>query len=72
MRQPDAFVRRWLEAALDDYMEDLAALVGRDCGTSYKAGVDGVVDWLEARLTEMGAEVERRPQEVYGDLLLAR
>lgn len=72
MKDPDTLIRRWLDAALDDYLDDLGTLVNRDCGTSYKAGVDGVVDWLEARLHEMGAEVERRPDERFGDMLLAR
>ncbi len=72
MRDADAYLRRWLEAVLDDYLEDLATLVNRDCGTAYKQGVDGVQDWLEERFREMGAEIERRPDDTYGDLLLAR
>lgn len=72
MRDADSFIRRWLEAVLDDYLEDLATLVNRDCGTAYKQGVDEVQDWLEARFREMGAEIERRPDDTYGDLLLAR
>ncbi len=72
MKHPDALIRRWLDAALDNYLEDLAALVNRDCGTAYKAGVDQVVEWLEARMRLWGAEVERRPHERFGDMLLAR
>lgn len=62
----------WMESNLDAYLEDLAWLVNRDCGTDYKAGVDGVADWVASRCAELGAEIERRPQEDYGDLLLAR
>ncbi|MGH2543623.1 MAG: M20 family metallopeptidase, partial [Ardenticatenaceae bacterium] len=38
----------------------------------YKAGVDEVADWLEKKLRALGAQVERRPHEQYGDMLLAR
>lgn len=72
MKEPDSVIRRWLDAALDDYLDDLGQLVNRDCGTAYKAGVDGVVDWVEARMRALGAEIERRPQTDYGDLLLGR
>ncbi len=72
MREADSIIRRWLDAVLDDYLEDLATLVNRDCGTAYKQGVDEVQAWLEARFREMGAEIERRPDDTYGDLLLAR
>lgn len=72
MHTPDHQTRRWLEAALDNYLEDLAVLVNRDCGTAYKAGVDGVIDWCEARFRSMGATIERRPDSTYGDLLLGR
>ncbi|HEX8682445.1 MAG TPA: M20 family metallopeptidase [Ardenticatenaceae bacterium] len=72
MKNPDALIRRWLEAALDNYLQDLAALVNRDCGTAYKQGVDEVADWVEARMRELGTIVERREESVYGDILLAR
>ncbi len=72
MKSPDLLIRRWLDASLDDYLEDLATLVNRDCGTAYKPGVDAVADWVEERLNALGASVERRPHRVYGDMLLAR
>lgn len=72
MREADSLIRRWLDTVLDDYVADLAALVNRDCGTAYKQGVDEVQDWLENRFRELGAEIERRPDDTYGDLLLAR
>lgn len=72
MREIDSIVRRWLDVVVDDYLEDLATLVNQDCGTAYKQGVDEVQDWLEARFHEMGADVERRPHDTYGDFLVAR
>lgn len=72
MENPDTSLRDWLEERREAYLKDLATLVNRDCGTSYKAGVDGVIDWVEARMKALGATVERRPDKVYGDMLLAR
>lgn len=69
---PDGMLRRWIEAALVNYLEDLADLVNRDCGTSNVAGVNAVADWMVARMEELGAEVERRPFDGYGDMLLGR
>ena len=71
-RIPDLRIRDWLTPRLDAYIDDLATLVNRDCGTANKAGVDEVADWVEARLRVLGAAVERRPQVKYGDMLLAR
>ena len=72
MRNPDRRIRGSLDAALDDYLLDLATLVNRDCGTTYKAGVDEVIDWVEVRMRQLGAMVQRRVEEKYGDMLLAR
>jgi glutamate carboxypeptidase len=72
MKEPDRVIRRWLEAALEDYLDDLEILVNRDCGTSYKEGVDQVADWIEARMWQLGATVERRIVADYGDMLLGR
>ena len=72
MTNPDRRIRRWLDAALDDYLLDLGTLVNRDCGTTYKAGVDEVIDWVELRMRQLGAMVQRRVEEKYGDMLLAR
>lgn len=72
MKNPDRRIGGWVEAALDDYLVDLGELVNRDCGTAYKAGVDEVIDWVQARMVAWGAMVERRAEEKYGDMLLAR
>ena len=72
MASCDRRIRDWLEGQLDSYLVDLGDLVNRDCGTSYKPGVDEVIDWMENRLLSWGAEVERRAEEKYGDMLLAR
>jgi glutamate carboxypeptidase len=72
MKEPDRVIRRWLEAALEDYLDDLAVLVNQDCGTSYKEGVDQVADWVQSRMLQLGADVERRALEEYGDMLLGR
>jgi len=68
----DARLYAWLDDRLGPYLEDLGALVNRDCGTRDKAGVDEVIDWVEARCRSLGASTERRPQANFGDLLLAR
>ena len=62
----------WMESNLDAYLQDLTWLVNRDCGSEYKAGVDAVGGWIAERCKRLGADIERRPQEEYGDLLLAR
>lgn len=72
MNGADKRLRHWLDSKLDPYLADLGQLVNRDCGTLYKAGVDEVIDWLENRVVSWGAEVERRPEKQYGDMLLAR
>jgi glutamate carboxypeptidase len=68
----DRRIRAHLETRLEAYLRDLGSLVNRDCGTDDKAGVDGVVDYLAGRLADLGAEIERRPHDRYGDMLLAR
>lgn len=72
MNELDTRIRRWLEPRLARYVRDLEALVKRECGTRHKLGVDRIADWAEARLRTLGAEVERRPHDEYGDLLLGR
>ena len=54
------------------FLADLAALVGRDCGTYNKAGVDAIGEWIAARCRAWQWEVERFPLEQFGDCLLAR
>lgn len=62
----------YLERRLNAYLEELAPLVNQDSGSYDKAGVDRVQDRLEARLKKLGFEVERNPQECFGDDLVAR
>jgi glutamate carboxypeptidase len=62
----------YLEKHLDAYVADLRHLAGIDSGTYDKAGVDAVQDWFAQRLAQLGFAVERRPQERWGDDLVAR
>lgn len=61
----------YLEGKLDQYLDDLNTLVSIDSGSRDKDGVDEVNDWLVERLEKVGFEVERHPQENYGDDLVA-
>lgn len=72
MQNPDRSLRDWLEERVEVYLKDLASLVNRDCGTSYKVGVDEIIDWVEARMKQLGATIERRPDKKYGDMILGR
>lgn len=62
----------FLNAHLDDYIEDLRHLSGIDSGTYDKAGVDEVQGWFEERFRQLGFETERIPQVKWGDDLIAR
>ena len=62
----------YLREHLDEYVADLRHLSGIDSGTDDKTGVDAVQDWLQGRLQALGFSVERRPQERWGDDLVAR
>ena len=62
----------FLEGRLGSYLDELAPLVNQDSGSYDKAGVDRVQDRLAARLRGLGFAVERRPQERFGDDLVAR
>jgi glutamate carboxypeptidase len=62
----------FLEDRLDSYLGELETLVNQDSGSYDKAGVDAVMARLETRLRELGFDVERRPQERFGDDLVAR
>jgi glutamate carboxypeptidase len=53
------------------YLADLRTLTALEAGTRHKPGVDAVQDWLEARLTQLGFDCRRDPQDVLGDNLLA-
>ena len=65
-------ILRTLEASRGAILSDLAALVGLDCGTHNKVGVDRAGEWIAARCAEWGWAVERFPQSEYGDCWLAR
>src|ERR671918_2542646 len=62
----------YLQQHLDEYVADLRFLSAIDSGTDDKAGVDAVQDWFQERLAALGFTVERRPQERWGDDLVAR
>jgi glutamate carboxypeptidase len=62
----------YLNHHVDEYMADLRHLASIDSGTNDKAGVDAVQDWFQERLRQLGFAVERRPQERWGDDLVAR
>lgn len=49
----------YLDAHLRDYLRDLRLLAGQDSGSDDKAGVDGVVDWFEARFRAMTRRIAR-------------
>src|SRR5512139_3109989 len=61
-----------LEANQANFLDDLATLVGIDCGTHNKAGVDRVGEWVRDRCAKWGWEVEHYPQTQYGDCWLTR
>lgn len=58
-----------ISALLPAYLADLRALVGRDCGTHNKAGVDAVGALVRQRLESLGAEVTAFPHQQFGDCL---
>ena len=62
----------YVDLHLDDYIADLRHLSAIDSGTDDKAGVDAVQDWFQERLAGLGFTIERRPQERWGDDLVAR
>lgn len=61
-----------LAARLDAYLHDLRLLASIDSGSYDKPGVDAVMDWFAARCAILGAEVERVPNERFGDDLVIR
>ena len=61
-----------LQNHLDEYVADLRHLSAIDSGTDDKVGVDLVQDWFGERLSQLGFAVERRPQQRWGDDLVAR
>jgi glutamate carboxypeptidase len=61
----------FLEARLDDYLADLAALVSIDSYSYDRDDVNRIVSWLEARLQALRFTVHRYSQPESGDNLLA-
>jgi glutamate carboxypeptidase len=58
----------FIQHSYESFLQDLQALVGVDCGTLNKAGVDRVGSWIGERCKAWGWGVERLPQSEYGDL----
>jgi glutamate carboxypeptidase len=56
--------------ALPAFLTDLETLVSIDCGSYTKAGVDVVGRWVAARFAELGASIEVRPHESFGDTVI--
>jgi glutamate carboxypeptidase len=54
-------LRAKVEADLPAYLDDLSRLVSIDCGSYTSKGVDEVGRWVAGFFTELGAEVETRP-----------
>lgn len=52
------------------FLADLERLVNIDCGSYTKAGVDRVGAWLGERLRALGASVEVRPHDTFGDTVI--
>src|SRR5512136_2392503 len=65
-------IREFLEANQAGFLADLGKLVGIDCGTHNKAGVDRVGAWVRDRCAAWGWAIEHYPQGQYGDCWLAR
>ncbi len=63
-------LRAYVAAALPDFLADLAALVGIDCGSYTKTGVDQVGRWTAAALRRLGADVDVAPNRDLGDTVV--
>ncbi|MDP9357208.1 MAG: M20 family metallopeptidase [Chloroflexota bacterium] len=61
-----------LAALVDQYLDDLRLFSGIDSGSYDKPGVDRVQSWFGERYRALGFDVERWPQEAWGDDLIAR
>ena len=60
-------ILEYIDSKEDEMFELLARLVNIDCGTYDKAGVDQVGDSLAQRLAGLEFDVQRDPQEAFGD-----
>jgi glutamate carboxypeptidase len=61
-----------LEGRVDAFLADLRDLVGIDSGTDDKAGNDRVGAWLRERYRALGASIDLRPHDQYGDSFVVR
>lgn len=50
----------------------LEKIVNMDSATEYKKGADAVGDFLSQKFLEIGLEVEKVPQEKYGNHVICR
>ena len=64
-------IQEHLAARLPEFLSDLEALVGIDCGTSNKPGVDRAAGWMRDRFADWGWSVRHYPQARYGDCYYA-
>ncbi len=64
-------IENFLQAHLNQYLDDLRTLTAIDSGRDHKAGGDAINDWLTARLTKLGCHIERHRQPDIADNLLA-
>jgi glutamate carboxypeptidase len=60
-------ILEYIESKEAEMFDLLARLVNIDCGTYDKAGVDQVGDILAKRLAALAFDVQRDPQEAFGD-----
>jgi len=65
-------IRSRLEGRVEEFVSDLGELVGIDSGTDDKAGNDRVCGWLRERYRALGASIEVRSHDKYGDAFVAR
>ncbi len=67
-----AALRAAVERAEPEYLADLEHLVGIDCGSYTKAGVDEVGTWVDRAMVNLGARVETVASERWGDTIVGR
>ncbi len=65
-------IQSFLDAALPQFLDDLATLVNVDCGTFTKRGVDFCGDWVNARGQQWGWDMEYFSVRDFGNCHLAR
>ena len=61
----------YLEAHLDDFLEDLRQLCAIECPTASKAGVDQAAAWVRGWVAARGWELREWPDATAGDGLVA-